>query len=103
LAVDIVIQDGANYALDSVTRSRYADAPCRSGLAPERARLGQTIMPTGPIDIHERSVSIRFEFAAAAAAPLSPDTTFDLRLRWQGRREDNPCLRLAGHEGVLSP
>ena len=103
LAVDVVIQDGAHYTLDSVTRSRAADAPCGSGLPPERARLGRTIIPSGPINIGERSVLIRFEFAAAAAAPLSPDTTFDLRLRWRGRREDNPCLRLAGDESMLSP
>jgi hypothetical protein len=102
LAVDVVIQDGAFYTLDSVSRSRAADTPCGSGLAPERARLGQTIMPGGPIDIRERLVLIRFEFAAAAAAPLGPDTTFDLRLRWEGRREDNPCLRLAVDEGMRS-
>jgi hypothetical protein len=103
LAVDVLIQDGAHYALDGVTRSRAADAPCGSGLPPERARLGQTIIPSGPIEIGERSVLIRLEFAAAAAAPLSPDTTFDLRLRWRGGREDHPCLRLAGDDRMLSP
>jgi hypothetical protein len=95
LTADVLIKDAAYYSLESVTRSRAADPPCRSGLPPERARIGQTILPSGPIDIDERAVQIRFEFAGAAAAPLDPDSTFDVRLRWRGRRLDNRCLRLA--------
>jgi hypothetical protein len=102
LAVDVAIQDGAFYALDGITRSRASDAPCGSGLPPERARFGQTIVPGGPIHIGERWMLIRFEFAGSAAAPLGPDTTFDLRLRWEDRREDNPCLRIAVDEGMRS-